>query len=187
MLIQNYLDTRDAFQNLLSAEIERLKSIETGKRERNDKAIRKAEKSGADAELLIVYTISKARLFSAAIYAAATVDVEVFKRFYDKDRKANPDLPTVAQERKLNKKVEHKFVFLSPEHTDYIQFRRGEMGILYKKRFDSDRDFVHMAIRFFSTLSKENTARYVALSTQLHPVSKRHTKASKPKKRLSKT
>jgi len=186
MLIQNYLDTRDEFQNLLSSEIDRLKSIETDKRERNEKAIRKAEKTGTVPELLTLYTISKARLFSAAIYAAATVDVEVFKKFYDKDRKTNSDLPTVAQERKLNKKVNHKFVFLSPEHTDYIQFRRGEMGILYKKRFDSDRDFVHMAIRFFATLSKENAARHVALSTQLHPVSKRHAKGSIGKKSTSK-
>lgn len=181
MLIQNYLDTRDEFQNLLNSEIDRLKSIEANKRERNDKAILKAEKAKSEPELLTLYTISKARLFSAAIYAAATVDVELFKKFYDKDRKAIPDLPTVAQERKLNKKVDHKFVFLTPEHTDYIQFRRGEMGILYKKRFDSDRDFVHMAIRFFATLSKENTSRYVALSTQLHPVSKRHPKATKSK------
>lgn len=186
MLIQNYLDTRGEFQSLISSEIERLKNIEDEKRARNEKAIRVAAKTGTNPELLDVYTISKARLFSAAIYAAATVDLEVFKKFYDKDRKINPDLPSVAHERKLNKKVDHKFVFLTPEHTDYIQFRRGELGILYKKRFDSDRDFVHMAIRFFSTLSKANVARYVALSVQLHPVSKRHSKPEKRRKKSSK-
>lgn len=184
MLIQNYLDTRDEFQSLISSQIDRLKKIEAKKRKLNEKAALKAEKMGETPELLTLYTISKARLFSAAIYAAATVDLEIFQKFYDKDRKNTPDLPSVAHERKLNKKVDHKFVFLSLEHTDYIQFRRGEMGILHKKRFDSDRDFVHMAIRFFSTLSQDNAARYVALSTQLHPVSKRHTKASKKKKSI---
>jgi len=181
MLYQNYLDTREAFQTLIDSEISRLKSIESEKRERNEKASKRAIKDGTKTETLEVYSISKARLFSAAIYAAATIDVEILSRFYDKDRKLHSDLPSVAEERKKKNKVKHKFVFLTVEHIDYIQFRRGELGILYKKRFESDRDFVHMAVRFFASLSKANAARYVALSTQIHPTSKRHEN-SKAKK-----
>lgn len=174
MLLQNYLDTREEFQNLIDSEILRLTAIEDEKRKKNERTTKRAKKEGVEPELLKIYTISKARLFSAAIFAAATVDSATFSRFYDKDRKSHPELPSVAQERKQNKKVKHKFVFLRKEHTDYIYFRRGEMGILYEKRFESDRDFIHMAIRFFATLSKANAARYVAISTKIHPTSKRH-------------
>lgn len=183
MLVQIYLDTRDPFQTLLDLELSRLENIENEKSEKNDRAEKRALKENTEAELLKVYTISKARLFSAAIYAAATIDIELFSKFYDKDRKSNIELPSVAQERKLNRKVDHKFVFLKPEHTDYIQLRRGQMGVMLGKRFDSDREFVHMAIRFFASLSKANVARYVALSTKIHPTSKRHDKPAATKKK----
>lgn len=185
MLVQNYLDTRDAFQSLLDSELERLHNIEDDKSKRNERAIKQAAKDGVEPKLLKVYTISKARLFSAAIYAAATIDIEIFRKFYDKDRKVHVELPSVAQERKLNRKVKHKFVFLKPEHTDYILLRRGEMGVLFERRFDSDREFVHMAVRFFASLSKANAARYIALSTKIHPTSKRHEKPAKSKKKVS--
>ena len=186
MLVQIYLDTRDSFQVLLDSELSRLEKIESEKSEKNGRAEKRALKANAEPELLTVYTISKARLFSAAIYAAATIDIELFSKFYDKDRKSNTELPSVAQERKLNRKVAHKFVFLKPEHTDYIQLRRGQMGVLLGKRFDSDREFVHMAIRFFASLSKANAARYVALSTKIHPTSKRHEKSGAEKKNMKK-
>jgi len=187
MLIQTYLDTSENFQELIDGEINRLKAIEREKRDRNITIKAAAEKAGLEPELLKVHSISKARLFSAAIYAAATVDIDIFAKFFKKDRKSFDPPRKVSLERKLNKDVSHKFVFLRPEHLDYIQYRKGQLGMMYGLRFENDRDFVHMAIRYFSTLSKANAARFVALSVKIHPTSKRHEKPEATKKTKSRT
>jgi|GEM_PF-4370639 len=187
MLIQTYLDTGKDFQDIIDGEIDRLKKIENEKRERNTAIKAAAEKAGVEPELLKVYSVSKARLFSAAIYAAATVDIDIFAKFFKKDRKLFEPPRKVSLERKLNKNVRHKFVFLRPEHLDYIQYRRGQLGMMYGLRFESDRDFIHMAVRYFSTLSKANGARYVALSVKIHPTSKRHEKPASAKKTVSRS
>ena len=72
MLLQNYLDTREEFQNLIDSEILRLTAIEDEKRKKNERTTKRAKKEGVEPELLKIYNISKACLSSAALFAAAT-------------------------------------------------------------------------------------------------------------------
>lgn len=174
---QVYLDTSANFQHIISSEIERLKNIEAIKRDKNIALLTK-NKNVSATDLLPEFNVSKARLFSAAIYATVTSNLEVVAKFAAKDQKKHPNLPSVAKERKLNRKVDHKFVFLRPLHIDYILLRRGELGVYHGIRYKSEREFLHMAVRFFSSMSNKNATRFLALSEQIHPKSQRHTQSS---------
>lgn len=171
---QVYLDTRDAFQEVMAQQLERLHRLEQAKKDENANRIEAAGEERSP-ELLPVYIVTKARLVSAAIYAGATTDLDTFADFAQKDLAANPDLPSVAKERALNREVDHKLIFILPEQVDYILLRRGELGVYHAIRI-GDREFMHMAVRFFATLSDANATRYLALSERIHPRSKRHAK-----------
>ena len=172
---QTYLDTRPAFQELVDAQLERLHRIEGAKKEQNAKRIAAAGEDGSP-DLLPVYIVTKARLVSAAIYAAATVDLDTFAAFARKDMRKHPDLPSVAEERKLNRDVKHKLIFILPEQVDYLLLRRGELGVYHGIRL-GDRELLHMAVRFFASMSDANATRYLALSERIHPRSQRHAKS----------
>lgn len=176
MSIQVYLDTSSDFQRIISDEISRLKKIESSKREKNEAKL--STNPNIDPETLLpVFNVSKARLFSAAIYASVTSNLETVANFAAKDKETHPKLTSVANERKLNRPVDHKFVFLRPLHVDYILLRRGELGVYHGIRYKSEREFLHMAVRFLTNLSDENATRFLALSEQIHPKSQRHVKS----------
>ena len=175
MSTQIYLDTGADFQRAIQGEIERLQRIEEAKREQNAATLSKNPDTPAS-ELLPEFNVSKARMFSAAIYATVTSDLETVAAFAAKDQKAQPPLTSVAQERRLNRDVEHKFVFLRLLHIDYILLRRGELGVYHAIRYKSEREFLHMALRFFAHLGDENATRFLALSEHIHPKSQRHAK-----------
>lgn len=178
MNTQTYLDTGADFQRTINDEIERLKQIEAIKVKKNLAALEKNPRLSED-DLLPEFNVSKARLFSAAIYAVVTSNLETVAHFAAKDQDAHPTLTSVAQERRLNRDVDHKFVFLRPLHIDYMLLRRGELGVYHGIRYKSDREFLHMAVRFFAELSDENATRFLALSEQIHPKSQRHAKPKK--------
>lgn len=168
MATQVYIDTGDAFQEVLDSQLERLKRLEDEKKAAN------AELEEADRAPEFV--ISKARLFSAAVYAAAMVDLDVFADFVREDLETHGPPSSVAEERRLNRDVPHKFVFLRPLHVDYILLRRGELGVHHGVRVKSDRDFLHIATRYFASLNDANAMRFLALSETIHPKSRRHAK-----------